>query len=121
MPSLLLELFSEEIPARMQADAEQHLAEALELKLAKLGYEVPKFDFKGYSTPRRIAVFGINIPAAQDDISQEVKGPKVGAPEQALAGFLKKTGLSKEQLEERDGVYFANIHQKGRSTADVLK
>lgn len=113
MPSLLLELFSEEIPARMQADAAAHLQTSLEKALNAKA--------KIFVTPRRLAAVIENLPEKQADVSQELKGPKVDAPEAALAGFLKKTGLGKEQLGVRDGVYFANIHQKGRATAEVLK
>lgn len=114
MADLLLELFSEEIPARMQAAALEHLQSTLSstLKAERV---------KGFVTPRRVAVIIENLPPAQPDITTELKGPKVGAPEAALQGFLKKTGLSIAQLEQRDGVYFANIHQKGRPTADILK
>lgn len=113
MPSLLLEIFSEEIPARMQKAAQEHLVKSLEAKLGKSG--------QGFSSPRRIAAVIDELPAMQPDVSQELKGPKTNAPEKALEGFLKKTGLSKNQLEKRDGVYFATIEQKGRPTADVLK
>lgn len=113
MASLLLEIFSEEIPARMQADASAHLHAALEKALGAKA--------KMFITPRRLAAIIDDLPEKQKDISEELKGPKVGAPEAALAGFLKKTGLSKERLEERDGVYFARIEQKGRATAEVLK
>jgi len=113
MASFLLEIFSEEIPARMQEDAMLHLKDALEKALgAKANACV---------TPRRLAAFIEDMPAKQPDISQELKGPKVGAPDAAMQGFLKKTGLTKEQLQERDGVYFAKIEQKGRPTSEVLK
>lgn len=116
MADFLLELFSEEIPARMQEDAITHLATALE---KGLGFDTPVA--RTFSTPRRLAVLMEKLPEKQADISTELKGPKVGAPEAALAGFLKKTGLNKEQLEERDGVYFARIEEKGKPTAEVIK
>ena len=113
MPSLLLELFSEEIPARMQAEAASHLGAALEKALGAKA--------KTFVTPRRLAAIIEDLPEKQPDISQELKGPKVGAPEAAMQGFLKKAGLTVEQLEQRDGIYFAKIDQKGRATAEVLK
>lgn len=113
MPALLLELFSEEIPARMQAEAAIYLQSAMEKAFA--------VSARQYVTPRRVAVIVDDLPEKQPDRNEELKGPKVGAPEAALAGFLKKTGLSHEQLEQRDGVYYARIEQKGRATAEVLK
>jgi len=110
---LLLEIFSEEIPARMQLDAATHLQSVLEKALQAKA--------KSFVTPRRLAIIIENLPEKQPDIAQELKGPKVGAPEAALQGFLKKSGLTLEQLEQRDGVYFANIQQKGRATSEVLK
>ena len=91
MPNFLLELFSEEIPARMQADATAHLQAALEKALAAKA--------KMFSTPRRLAAIIENLPEKQPDISLELKGPKVDAPAAALDGFLRKTGLTKEQLK----------------------
>lgn len=113
MADLLLELFSEEIPARMQADAQSHLAAALEKALGAKA--------RMFVTPRRVAVIIENLPEKQADRNEELKGPKVGAPDAAMQGFLKKTGLTIDKLEQRDGVYFAKIEQKGRATADVLK
>jgi glycyl-tRNA synthetase beta chain len=113
MPSFLLEIFSEEIPARMQADAQAHLQAALEKALGAKA--------KMFVTPRRLAAIIDELPEKQPDISEELKGPKVGAPDAAMQGFLKKTGLTKEQLVEKDGVYFAKIEQKGKATSDVLK
>ncbi|MDX2072772.1 MAG: glycine--tRNA ligase subunit beta, partial [Alphaproteobacteria bacterium] len=113
MADLLLELFSEEIPARMQADAELYLGGALE---KALGAKPQTF-----VTPRRLAAIIENLPETQPDINEELKGPKVGAPEAAMQGFLKKTGLTIDKLEQRDGVYFAKIERKGRATSEVLK
>ncbi len=113
MASFLLEIFSEEIPARMQADAQSHLAAALE---KALGTKAQLF-----VTPRRLAAIIENLPEKQPDISEELKGPKVGAPDAAMQGFLKKTGLTVAQLEQRDGVYFAKIEKKGRAMSEVLK
>lgn len=113
MADLLLEIFSEEIPARMQEDAQAYLQASLEKALnAKT---------RMFVTPRRLAAIVENLPEKQPDINEELKGPKVGAPDAAMQGFFKKTGLSKEQLQERDGVYFAKIEKKGRATTEVLK
>jgi glycyl-tRNA synthetase beta chain len=114
MADFLLELFSEEIPARMQVDAISYLQSALQ---KGLNVETSKI----FSTPRRLAVIIKNLPAMQPDISTELKGPKVDAPEAALNGFLKKNNLTLAQLENCDGIYFANIHQKGKPTAEILK
>ncbi len=110
----LLELFSEEIPARMQVDALAHLQNSLQKNLIVA-------TSKGFVTPRRIAVIIKDLPAIQPDITTELKGPKIDAPEAALNGFLKKNNLTLEQLEKRDGVYFATTHQKGKPTAEILK
>ncbi len=114
MADFLLELFSEEIPARMQVDAISHLQNSLQKGLNVSARQA-------FSTPRRLALIVKNLPAIQPDITTELKGPKLDAPEAALNGFLKKNNLTIEQLEKRDGVYFASIHQKGKPTAEVLK
>jgi len=114
MADFLLELFSEEIPARMQVDAISYLQNSLQKALNVK-------DSEGFSTPRRLAVIIKNLPAMQPDINTELKGPKVDAPEAALNGFLKKNNLTLAQLENRDGVYFASLHQKGKPTAEILK
>jgi glycyl-tRNA synthetase beta chain len=113
MADLLLELFSEEIPARMQADAAAHLQKSLQ---EKLGQSV-----KGFVTPRRLTAIVANLPAVQPDINTELKGPKLDAPQAAIDGFLKKSGLKLEQLQKRDGIYVAKIEQKGKPTAEILK
>src|SRR6185436_9650018 len=91
MPDLLFELFSEEIPARMQARAAEDLKKAVTDKLvdAGLGYERAR----AFATPRRLALTVQRIPARQPDLKEEKKGPRVGAPEGAIAGFLKGAGL----------------------------
>ncbi len=114
MPDFLLELFSEEIPARMQQDAIAHLQNSLQKSLAVSASS-------GFVTPRRLAVIIKNLPDTQSDITAELKGPKIDAPEAALNGFLKKNNLTLEQLEKRDGVYFATTFQKGKPTAEILK
>jgi glycyl-tRNA synthetase beta subunit len=73
-----------------------------------------------WSTPRRLALIAKGLPDATAAVSEELKGPRSSAPPQALEGFLRKTGLTQDQLEDRDGVYFAVIDKPGRATADVL-
>ena len=118
MPQLLLELFSEEIPARMQQGAARDLERMVadRLKAAGLTYEA----LTTWGGPRRLTLVIDGLPSATPDREEELKGPKASAPEQALEGFLRKTGLTREQLVERDGVLFAVISQKGRSTAALI-
>lgn len=118
MPQLLLELFSEEIPARMQPGAARDLERmaADRLKAAGLSYE----SLTTFAGPRRLTLVVEGLPAATPDREEELKGPKTSAPEQALDGFLRKTGLTRDQLVERDGVFFAVISQKGRATAELI-
>ena len=118
MPELLLELFSEEIPARMQAQAGRDLARMAEerLKAAGLPYE----SLKTYAGPRRLTLVAEGLPAAQVDREEEIKGPRANAPEQALEGFLRKTGLTRADLTARDGVLYASLSQKGRPTAEIV-
>ncbi len=118
MTDFLLELRSEEIPARMQDDARQNLKRQFEGELAKAGLKAA--DILTYATPRRLALIAYGLPLETLAVSEETKGPKVGAPPQALEGFLRKTGLTQDQLVERDGVYFAVVEKAGRKTADVL-
>ena len=121
MADLLLELFSEEIPARMQGDALAHLQKTLVDKLTQQGIPTNSGSLTGFVTPRRLAVWLKNLPIEQAATEIELKGPKTNAPEAALQGFLKKTGLTQDQLEMRDGIYFATIKKTGQRTADVLK
>ncbi len=122
MADLLLELFSEEIPARMQAGAIDALQRMVVDGLTKNGLEFGAV--RGYVTPRRLTLTVSGLPTAQPDVSEERRGPRVGAPQQALDGFLKSTGLSLDQLETRDTgkgeFYFATIARKGRATAEVV-
>ena len=114
----LLELLSEEIPARMQAKARNDLARMIAEALAAAGL---KHDgITTYSTPRRLALIAKGLPAATEAASEELKGPKTSAPPQALDGFLRKTELTQDQLQDRDGTWFAVIDKPGRATADVL-
>jgi glycyl-tRNA synthetase beta chain len=118
MTDFLLELRSEEIPARMQVKAKEDLARLFNDALAKAGLAAASFET--FATPRRLALIATGLPLATDAVSEETKGPKVGAPPQAMEGFLRKTGLTQDQLIERDGVYFAVVEKAGRQTADVL-
>ena len=114
----LLELRSEEIPARMQVKAKEDLARLFNDALAKAGLAAASVET--FATPRRLALIATGLPLATDAVSEETKGPKVGAPPQAMEGFLRKAGLTQDQLIERDGVYFAVVEKAGRQTADVL-
>jgi glycyl-tRNA synthetase beta chain len=114
----LLELRCEEIPARMQAKASEDLARLFTEKLAEAGIKAEKLT--SYVTPRRLALIAHGLPLATEAVSEEFKGPRTSAPEQALEGFLRKTGLTKDQLEDRDGVWFAVVEKPGRATAQVL-
>src|SRR6201985_1554558 len=124
MPDLLFELFSEEIPARVQAKAAEDLRRMVTDKLVAEGlvYE----GAKAFATPRRLALTVHGIPARQADLKEERKGPRVGGPEAAIAGFLKATGLSsieeaKIQTDPKKGdFYIALIEKPGRATIDVL-
>jgi glycyl-tRNA synthetase beta chain len=118
MPQLLLELFSEEIPARMQADAARDLERMARERLKAAGFAPEAM--RSFAGPRRLTLVVDDLPAAQADRSEERKGPRVGAPDAAIDGFLRSTGLAREQLVERDGVYFAQIARAGQTTADVI-
>lgn len=118
MADFLLELLSEEIPARMQEKASADLARMLGDELAKAGVVAEKIT--SYVTPRRLALIAHGLPVETAASSEEIKGPKASAPPQALEGFLRKTGLTREQLVERDGVLFAVIEKPGRSTIELL-
>ncbi|WP_442681490.1 glycine--tRNA ligase subunit beta [Sphingomonas sp. ASY06-1R] len=118
MTDFLLELLSEEIPARMQEKASADLARLFEAEIAKAGLAAQAIET--YATPRRLALIARALPVATQAVSEETKGPKSSAPPQALEGFLRKTGLTREQLTERDGVLFAIVEKPGRATAEVL-
>ena len=118
MTDLLLELRSEEIPARMQAKAREDLAKLFAAELAKAGLTAT--ETVTYATPRRLALIARGLPDATQAVSEELKGPRSSAPPQALEGFLRKTGLTQDQLVDRDGIYYAVIEKPGRATADVL-
>ena len=118
MTDFLLELRSEEIPARMQAGARAELEKLFRAQLSAAGLETG--DLTIWSTPRRLALIAKGLPQATAAVSEELKGPRSSAPPQALEGFLRKTGLTQNQLEDRDGVWFAVIDKPGRPTTDVL-
>jgi glycyl-tRNA synthetase beta chain len=120
---LLLELLSEEIPARMQTRASEDLKRLVCEGLKGAGLEFK--DAKAYATPRRLALVVDGIPSARADVSEEKRGPRVGAPEQAVQGFLKGAGLSSlDQAEKRDTgkgeFWFAVVKKKGGPTAEAL-
>jgi glycyl-tRNA synthetase beta chain len=118
MSDFLLELLSEEVPARMQARARNDLARMFAEALAKAG--LAHGGVTTWSTPRRLVLIARDVPGETLAVREEVKGPRSSAPPQALEGFLRKTGLAREQLEERDGVFFAVIDQPGRVAVEVL-
>ncbi len=118
MLQLLIELFSEEIPARMQVQAARDLDRMVRERLAEQGL-LPE-GLKTFAGPRRLTLAAEGLPAAQGDRHEERKGPRVGAPDAAIEGFLRSTGLSRDQLVEKDGVWFAHIHRKGRPTPEIV-
>ena len=123
MPDLLIEFLSEEIPARMQTRAAEDLRKLVTDRLVAAGlvYE----GAKAFATPRRLALSVHGVPARQPDIKDERKGPKVGAPEQAIAGFLKAAGLksigeAKVQADKKGDFYVAVIEKAGKPAIDVI-
>ncbi|GAY21308.1 MULTISPECIES: glycine--tRNA ligase subunit beta [Sphingobium] len=118
MTDFLLELRCEEIPARMQIKASEDLARLFTEELARSGLQPERID--SFVTPRRLALIARNLPLETAAVSEEFKGPRTSAPAQALEGFLRKTGLTQDQLEDRDGVWFATVNKPGRATAEVL-
>ena len=118
MTDFLLELRSEEIPARMQAKARNDLARLFAECTSAAGLSTGAVD--AHSTPRRLVLIVRDVAESTKAAREELKGPRANAPEQALEGFLRKTGLKREQLEDRDGVLFAVIERPGKAAADVL-
>jgi glycyl-tRNA synthetase beta chain len=125
MPDLLLELFSEEIPARMQAQAADDLKRLVADALAERG--LASEGAASFATPRRLALHIAGLPPRQPDLREEKKGPRVGAPEAAVQGFLKSAGLasiSEAKIEidpkKKGEFYVAVIERKGQATIDVL-
>jgi len=123
MPDLLLELFSEEIPARMQARAAEDLRKAVTDRLVEAGLVYD--GAKAFVTPRRLALSVHGVPARQPDVREEKKGPRVGAPENAIAGFLKAAGLksvgeAKVQPDKKGDFYVAVIEKPGLPAIQVI-
>jgi glycyl-tRNA synthetase beta chain len=123
MAELLLELFSEEIPARMQARARDDLASLLGDKLKAAGLDFA--DIKTFATPRRLTAVVDGLPKRSPDVCEERKGPRIDAPEAAIGGFLKAAGLkSVDQAEVREdkkgSFYVAMLEKPGRDTSDVV-
>jgi glycyl-tRNA synthetase beta chain len=124
MPDLLLELFSEEIPARMQRQAAEDLKRLVTGALVErnLLYE----GAQSFVTPRRLTLHVVGLPAAQAHSHEERKGPRVGAPEAAIQGFLKSAGLSRiedarvETDPKKGQFYVAVIEKPGRETKDAI-
>ena len=125
MPDLLLELFSEEIPARMQRQAAEDLKRLVTdaLVARNLLYE----GAQSFVTPRRLTLHVVGLPAAQPDLREERKGPRVGAPEAAIQGFLKSAGLKRiedarvETDPKKGQFYVALIEKPGRETKDAIQ
>ncbi|HEY6982641.1 glycine--tRNA ligase subunit beta [Reyranella sp.] len=123
MAELLLELLSEEIPARMQARAAEDLKRLVGDGLKAVGLEFG--EARAFATPRRLALVVEGLPVARADVSEEKRGPRVGAPDAAIQGFLKSAGLaSLDQAEKRESgkgeFWFAVIRKKGGPTAEAL-
>lgn len=122
MADFLLELFSEEIPARMQPAARKQLQEKFAALLAEAGLVADRIET--HATPRRLALIACGLPAASAATSEERRGPRADAPAQAIDGFLKSTGLTRDQLEERDDpkgrFLYAVIRREGEPTASIL-
>ncbi len=122
MPDLLIELFSEEIPARMQTRAGEDLKKRITDGLVEGGLTYASA--AALTTPRRLTLAVEGLLAESPTIREERKGPKVGAPDKAIEGFLRGAGLTRDQLEERDtpkgAVYFATIEKAGRPAAEIV-
>ena len=123
MPDLLIELFSEEIPARMQARAADDLRKLVTDRLVAAGL---LYDgAKAFATPRRLALAVAGVPVRQPDVKEEKKGPRVGAPEGAIKGFLKAAGLAsidqaKIEKDKKGDFYVAVIEKPGRPAIEVI-
>jgi glycyl-tRNA synthetase beta chain len=123
MAELLLELFSEEIPSRMQARAREDLARLLGQALAGAGLEYK--DLKTFATPRRLVAVVTGLPARSPSVREEKKGPRVDAPEAAINGFVKSAGLASiaeaERREDKKGPFYVAVMEKrGRPAAEVV-
>ena len=122
MPDLLIELLSEEIPARIQGFAAQELRKNMLSFLAEQG--LSEIAATAFSTPRRLTLFITGLPEKSDDFIEERKGPRVDAPQKALDGFLRSVDLKLDQLTvKRDGnvdKYFASIKTPGRISTQIV-
>ncbi|KIN61538.1 Glycyl-tRNA synthetase beta chain [Sulfitobacter noctilucae] len=122
MPDLLIELFSEEIPARMQKRAAEDLQKLLTNRLVEAG--VTYASAAAFATPRRLTLAIDGMLAASPAVTEERKGPKADAPEKAIEGFLRGAGVTRDQLEEREtpkgAILFAMIHKPGRPAAEIV-
>ncbi len=123
MADLIFEIFSEEIPARMQVPACESLRKSFEEKLGGMG--IFYRSCKSFVTPRRLVLFADGLSLTQEDSVAERKGPKIDANDSAIEGFLRSTGLTKDQLTikatPKGDFYFAIVRQKGRPTTEILK
>ena len=122
MSDFLLELRSEEIPARMQKGARAELEKLFRREMDAAGVSVGELTV--WSTPRRLALIARDLPLATEAVREEAKGPPEGAPDQAVDGFCRKNGVTRDQLEVREvkgrNTYFAVIEKPGRETSDLL-
>ena len=122
MADFLLELLTEEIPARMQKGARGELEKLFARELSASGVEAG--DVTVWSTPRRLTLIASGLPTETEAVREEAKGPPVGAPDQAVDGFCRKNGVSRDQLEEREvkgrATYFAVIEKPGQQVSDLL-
>src|SRR5437868_4791812 len=124
MAELLLELFSEEIPARMQARAAEDLRRLVTEGLKAQGLAAG--EARAYATPRRLALVVEGVPAKSPDVSEERKGPRVNAPEQAIAGFAKSAGLDSirgahvVKDEKKGDFYVVRIAKPGRAAKEII-
>lgn len=124
MAELFLELFGEEIPARMQVAAESRLSDALRKAIGDAGLADDNLEVQSWSGPRRIAVSMTGVLTLQPDVSEERRGPKADAPEQAIKGFLQGAGISRDEAEVRStpkgDFLFAVINKKGEAANNIL-
>jgi len=122
MPDLLIELFSEEIPARMQARAAEDLKKRMTDALVEAGLTYG--GAAGFATPRRLTLAVEGVLASSPTTREERKGPRVDAPEKAIEGFLRGAGVTRDQLEVRDEkkgqVYYATITRPGRPASEIV-
>ena len=115
---LLLELFSEEIPARMQAQAARDLERMARERL--VAADLACRTIRSFAGPRRLTLAVDGLPDAQADRTEERRGPRANAPDKAVEGFLRATGLTRDQLTERDGQLYATLQHRGRATSDIV-